>query len=132
MSGAIIHGTGMGLLDELVERRIREATARGEFDDLPGRGRPLRLDDDALVPEELRAGYRLLKNAGYLPPALQPHGELRQVEQLLARAVDVEQRAGLEADRRRLRRKLQILGRDGWLWREPAYRAVLWRKASRS
>ena len=121
----------MGLLDELVERRIREAAARGEFDDLPGHGRPLRLDDDALVPEELRAGYRLLKNAGYLPPALQPHGELRQVEQLLAQVEDVEERAGLEADRRRLRCKLRMLGRDGRIWREPAYRAALSRKASR-
>jgi len=130
MSGTIT-GPCMGLLDELVERRIREAAERGEFDDLPGRGRPLRLEEDALVPEELRAGYRLLKNAGYLPPALQPHGELRRIEQLLARIEDTEARAGLEADRRRLRRKLQMLGRDGRIWREPAYCAALSRKTIR-
>ncbi len=121
----------MGLLDELAERRIREAAARGEFDDLPGRGQPLRLDDDALVPAELRAGFRLLKNAGYLPPTLQPHGELRRVEQLLARVEDVEARAGLEADRRRLRRKLQMLGREGRIWQEPVYRAALSRRTTR-
>ena len=121
----------MGLLDERVEQRIREARERGEFDNLPGRGRPLRLEDDALVPAELRAGYRLLKNAGYLPPELQCHGELRRVEQLLAQVEDTEQRAGLEADRRRLRRKLQMLGRDGRIWREPAYREALVRKSIR-
>jgi hypothetical protein len=50
--------------DLLAERRIREAQARGEFDDPPGSGRPFALEDDPLVPEELRVGYRILKNAG--------------------------------------------------------------------
>ena len=31
----------MGILDHLVEQRIREAQARGEFDDLPGAGKPI-------------------------------------------------------------------------------------------
>jgi len=39
-------------LDLLAEQRTREAQERGEFDDLPGAGAPLALDDDALVPEE--------------------------------------------------------------------------------
>ena len=58
-------------LDLLAEQRIREAQERGEFDNLPGAGAPLALDDDALVPEELRAAYRILKNAGYVPPELE-------------------------------------------------------------
>ena len=60
----------MMLIDQIAERHIQQAIERGEFDDLPGAGRPLGLEDDALVPEELRAGYRLLRNAGYLPPEL--------------------------------------------------------------
>jgi len=49
----------------LAERKIEEAIERGEFDDLPGAGRPLDLDDlDPLLPEELRMAYRILKNAG--------------------------------------------------------------------
>ena len=67
-------------LDALVERRIQAAIARGELDNLPGAGRPLALDDDPLVPEELRVAYRLLKNAGYVPPELQ---QVSQVNQLL-------------------------------------------------
>jgi hypothetical protein len=74
----------MSLIDQLAERRIQQAMARGEFDNLPGRGKPLALENDGLVPEELRAGYRLLKNAGYLPPALQLHREIKEAEQLLA------------------------------------------------
>lgn len=73
----------MRFLDDIAERRIREARERGEFDALPGAGAPLALEDDALVPEELRAPYRILRNAGYLPPELEPHRELREVEALL-------------------------------------------------
>ncbi len=56
----------MWLLDQWAERHILDAQTKGEFDDLPGRGEPLTLDDDLHVPPELRAGYRLLKNAGCL------------------------------------------------------------------
>src|SRR4051812_37578082 len=61
----------MLVLELLAERKIEDAIARGEFDDLPGAGRPLELDDDPLVPEELRVAYRILKNAGYVPPELE-------------------------------------------------------------
>lgn len=57
----------MWILDKLVEQRIDEARARGDFDDLAGAGRPLELEDLSLVSEELRAAYLLLKNAGCLP-----------------------------------------------------------------
>lgn len=82
-------------LDGIAERRIREAQARGEFDDLPGAGAPLEFDDDALVPEELRAAYRVLKNAGFLPPELEAHGEIREIEQLLRQVEDEFERARL-------------------------------------
>lgn len=82
-------------LDAIAERRIREAQERGEFDDLPGAGAPLELDDDALVPEDLRAAYRVLKNAGFLPPELEVHHEIRDIEQLLLRASDGCERARL-------------------------------------
>jgi hypothetical protein len=74
----------MWLLNQIAEARITEAMARGEFDNLPGSGRPLSLDDDRLVPKSLRAGFRILKNAGYLPPELEIRQEIRRIEQLLA------------------------------------------------
>jgi len=55
------------MLDFLAEKAIQDAIARGELDALPGAGRPLNLDDDALIPEELRLAYRILKNAGCVP-----------------------------------------------------------------
>lgn len=76
----------MGVLEQMAERRIREAIENGELDDLPGSGRPLKLDDDAMVPPSLRAAYRLLKNAGFLPPEIETRREIATVHQLLAAA----------------------------------------------
>ncbi|MEZ2583901.1 DnaJ family domain-containing protein [Kluyvera intermedia] len=61
----------MWLLDQWAERHIADAQRKGEFDNLPGQGEPLTLDDDSFVPEELRVGFRLLKNAGCLPPEIE-------------------------------------------------------------
>jgi hypothetical protein len=84
-------------MDAIAEQRILEAQARGDFDDLPGAGAPLQLDDDSLVAEDLRAGYRVLKNAGYLPPELELHREIREIEQLMRAAQDEKEREQLLA-----------------------------------
>jgi len=60
----------MLLVDRLVEEKINIALRQGEFDDLPGKGLPLVLEDNSAIPAELRVGDRLLKNAGFLPAAL--------------------------------------------------------------
>ncbi len=65
--------------ETLIEQRIREATERGEFNDLPGAGKPMQLDDDLLVPEEVRVAHRILKNAGYVPPEAQQISEINQL-----------------------------------------------------
>ena len=81
--------------DRLAEQKILDAQARGEFDDLPGAGRPLPLDDDALVPEDLRVAYRILKNAGFVPPEVEVRREIGELERLLfeGEALDATARA---------------------------------------
>lgn len=74
----------MGLIDEWAERYIVDAQKNGEFDNLSGNGKPLQLDDDALVPMDLRVGYRLLKNAGFLPPELLDRQEALTIVDLLS------------------------------------------------
>lgn len=73
----------MWLLDQWAERHIITARDKGEFDNLPGQGEPLILDDDAHVPPELRAAWRLLKNAGCLPPELEQRKEAVELIDLL-------------------------------------------------
>ncbi|MEG3132091.1 DUF1992 domain-containing protein [Rouxiella sp. T17] len=73
----------MFLSDEWAERKILEAQRKGEFDNLPGAGSPLILDDDSGVPQELRVAYRILKNAGYVPAELQDRKEAIDLQLLL-------------------------------------------------
>lgn len=79
-------------LDALVEKHVREAQANGVFDNLPGAGAPLKLDDDAMVPEELRAAYRILKNSGYVPPEVEALRDLREIELMLENTRDEAER----------------------------------------
>ena len=114
----------MDPLEEIVERRIAEALARGEFADLPGQGQPLDLDEDRLVPDELRVAYRLLKNAGYVPDEIRLLGELGTVEQLLREATRDDERAAASARLRLLLERLDR-GRAGSILAEAWYRERL-------
>lgn len=58
------------MFDLIAERRIAEAIERGEL-------------DDALVPEDLRAAYRILKNAGFVPLEVQALNDIAQLESLI-------------------------------------------------
>ncbi|GIO11915.1 DUF1992 domain-containing protein [Cohnella xylanilytica] len=89
----------MDWIRSIADERIREAQAKGEFDDLPGKGKPLPPDELASVPEELRMGYRLLKNAGAIPPELELRKEMTTLEDLLRCCRD-------DSERERLREKL--------------------------
>ena len=68
---------------KLVEERIKEAQEKGDFDNLPGEGKPLELDNDGHLPEDLRLAYKILKNADCLPPEIEAMKETRQMEDLL-------------------------------------------------
>jgi len=68
---------------KIVEKKIKEAMDKGEFDDLPGRGKPIAFEDDSNIPEDLRLAFKVLKNADYLPPELQLKKEIRQMEDML-------------------------------------------------
>lgn len=82
----------MFILDALAEARIGEAMAQGVFDRLPGAGRPLALDDDALIAPECRVAYRVLKNAGFVPPEVEAHRQVAALHALLATLDDDETR----------------------------------------
>ncbi|MDR9892800.1 DUF1992 domain-containing protein [Pseudenterobacter timonensis] len=93
----------MWLLDQWAERHIVDAQRQGDFDNLPGSGKPLMLDDDSHVPAELRAGYRLLKNAGCLPLELQQRKEAVELADLLKGIKEEDPRY------RELQRRLTLL-----------------------
>ncbi|MGH7601169.1 MAG: DUF1992 domain-containing protein [bacterium] len=66
----------MFAFERLAEEKIREAIAAGEFEHLPGKGKPLSLDDYFSVRSEERMAYGVLKNGGFLPEHLQLRKDL--------------------------------------------------------
>ena len=82
----------MEIVATIAERKIREAMARGEFDNLPGAGRPLPEEDLSGVPEELRMAYKVLKNAGCLPPEVELRREIVALRDLVRSTEDDEER----------------------------------------
>src|SRR5262247_2424716 len=92
----------MEFLNKIVEERIQRAQEEGLFDNLPGKGKPLNLDDDAFVPEDHRLTYKVLKNSNCLPVEMELRKEIYNLRQLLNAAID-------EQTRRELRRELNLL-----------------------
>ncbi|WP_305142686.1 DnaJ family domain-containing protein [Geobacillus thermoleovorans] len=80
----------------IAEEKIREAMKNGEFDNLPGFGKPLEIEDLSRIPEELRLGYLLLKNAGYVREEAELRKELLTLEDLLRCCEDDEEKRELE------------------------------------
>ncbi len=103
---------------KIAEQRIREAQERGEFDDLPGRGEPLELEDDRNIPEDLRLAYKILKNADCLPPELEAKKEIRQMEDLLESIPDEKERYKLLKKINYQIMKLNMMGKKSPLLEE--------------
>jgi Domain of unknown function (DUF1992) len=79
----------------IAEERILDAQRAGAFDDLPGKGKPLDLEDLSWVPEDLRIGYHILKNAHVLPPEAELLRDIHTLEDLLKHVEDEGQRRAL-------------------------------------
>lgn len=79
--------------DCIAEKRIEEAISKGELDDLPGQGQPLRLEEDQLIAPEMRMAYRVLKNAGYIPEEVILRKEIARIEELMVGLEEGEIRA---------------------------------------
>jgi hypothetical protein len=80
------------ILDKIAEEKIREAMEKGEFDNLEGKGKPLNLEDDSHLPQDIRLSYKILKNAGCLPPEVELRREIRTIEELLASMEDTQEK----------------------------------------
>ncbi|MGA7563643.1 MAG: DnaJ family domain-containing protein [Desulfobaccales bacterium] len=92
----------MDFFERLAENRIQEAIEAGVFDDLRGKGRPLRLEDESHIPPELRMAYKILKNADCLPPELEVRKEIVTLQDLVAGLKD-------EAEKLKQMRRLNFL-----------------------
>jgi hypothetical protein len=106
---------------KIAEQRILEAQQRGEFNNLPGAGEPLQLEDDSYIPEDLKMAYRVLKNAHCLPPEIELKKEIHQMEDLLATMPDTEEGYRKMKKLNFLIMKLNEMRKVSPLFEEPQY-----------
>jgi len=77
---------------KIIEERIRAAQKKGVFENLEGSGKPLNLEDDRHIPEDLRLAHKILKNADCLPPEIELKKEIERTEDLLVGMQDTAQK----------------------------------------
>ena len=78
--------------EKATEKIIREAMERGEFDNLPGRGKPIDLTAYFDTPEEVRLAYSILKNAGMVPREVELLKEITELKQMESALVEEKKR----------------------------------------
>jgi hypothetical protein len=88
--------------EKIIEERILKAQKRGDFDNLEGTGKPICIEDDRHIPEDLRITYKILKNADCLPPEIEMKKEIQRTEDLLISIKDT-------AEKYRVLKKLNFL-----------------------
>jgi hypothetical protein len=88
--------------DRIVEALIKEAMERGEFDNLPGKGKPIDLSEYFETPEEVRLAHSVLKNAGMTSREVDLLKEIAELKQVLEAVLDEKKKQEL---RRQIRQK---------------------------
>jgi hypothetical protein len=89
-------------LARIAEQKILQAMEEGSLTSEKWKNKPLPLDDDHFVPDDLKMAYKILKNSGYLPPEIEERKEIKKLEDLIARTED-------ENVRLRQMKKLNVL-----------------------
>ncbi|MCX8031190.1 MAG: DUF1992 domain-containing protein [Thermodesulfovibrionales bacterium] len=82
----------MDIFNLIAEKKIDEAIEQGEFENLSGAGKPLNLDDNSFIPEDLRMAYKVLKNSGFLPPELELKKEIINLKDMINTIDDDKER----------------------------------------
>ena len=80
----------------IAENRIREGMASGRFENLPGAGRPLNLDEYFSAPEDLRMAHSILRNANCAPAEVELLNEISRLEGAIAGTAEGAARQSLQ------------------------------------
>ena len=84
-------------IESAIEQKIKEAIARGEFDNLPGKGKPLDLEAYFNTPEDLRMAFSILKSNDFVPEEVEIFRELDGLNEKIKATTDEAEVAKLTA-----------------------------------
>ena len=83
-------------IESAIEQKIREAIERGEFDDLPGKGKPIDLEAYFNTPEDLRMGFSILRSNDFVPEEVELFKEIDELKDKIEACTDDTELRGLQ------------------------------------
>jgi hypothetical protein len=83
-------------IESAIEQMIQQAMARGDFDNLKGKGKPLNLDDYFNTPEDVRMGFSILKSNDFVPEEIERLKEIAELREKLKTSNEPEEKQVLE------------------------------------
>jgi hypothetical protein len=119
------------IISMIAEQRIAEAQQQGAFDNLAGAGKPLQLEDDSAIPEDLRMAYKVLKNSGYVPEEIAQRKEISNLMDMLEKESDEHQKVGQMRRMQYLLLQMRLRRRTSFVLEQedPYYQQILERLA---
>jgi hypothetical protein len=82
--------------DRIIESIIKDAQQRGDFDNLPGKGKPIDLEAYFNTPEEVRNAYAILKNAGIVPAEIELLQDIAALKDRLTTTYEENERSRIQ------------------------------------
>lgn len=67
----------------IAEQKIKEAIAAGEFENLPGKGKPIHFDREFSGNNRENMAFKILKNAGFVPLPIRARKELQTLQETI-------------------------------------------------
>lgn len=118
----------MSFFEKIAEQKIRKGVEEGFFDNLPNSGQPLVYEDETAVPEDLRMVYKMLKNAGYIPPELELRKQILNLQELIYACENEDERQAHRGKLSLLQIKLDLMEQRNGRRLSPHYRDQVFQK----
>ena len=92
--------------EDAIEKQIREAMERGEFDNLKGKGKPLDLERNPFTPEDWQLAYKIMQDNNVAPEWIEQGKTIR--DELQSLTAWFEKQAQWQRDRAHKAKSLTI------------------------
>jgi hypothetical protein len=107
--GSIDYAMKPRTLDDEIARHLEEARRSGELQQVKGYGQPFVEDEGWLAtPEALRMPFKILKDAGVVPPEIEMFRELARLKKEVLAATDETVKHRLEGEHQALEQRIRI------------------------
>lgn len=85
-------------MDKFIDEQIRKAIEAGEFDNLPGKGKPIDLSAYFETPEDLRMAYSMLKGNNFVPEEVEILKDINDLKKRLSECSDENEKSKIKKE----------------------------------